>query len=30
MAKPDWEGIESAYRAGALSLREIGAQHGVT
>lgn len=30
MAKPDWEAIESAYRAGALSLREIGAQYGVT
>ncbi|PHM21942.1 hypothetical protein BDE27_0626 [Xenorhabdus ehlersii] len=24
MAKPDWEAIESAYRAGLLSLREIG------
>jgi len=30
MAKPDWEAIETAYRAGALSLREIGAQYGVT
>ncbi|ENX6558765.1 hypothetical protein ACVA7C_004332, partial [Shigella flexneri] len=24
MAKPDWEAIESAYRAGVLSLRDIG------
>ncbi|EOA3062007.1 hypothetical protein ACHY9R_004396, partial [Shigella flexneri] len=23
MAKPDWEAIESAYRAGVLSLRDI-------
>jgi len=30
MAKPDWEAIESAYRAGLLSLREIGAKHGVS
>lgn len=30
MSKPDWEAIESAYRAGVLSLREIGAQYGVT
>lgn len=30
MAKPDWEAIESAYRAGVLSLRDIGAQYGVT
>lgn len=30
MAMPDWEAIESAYRAGVLSLREIGAQYGVT
>ncbi|HBR4372331.1 TPA: hypothetical protein UO056_004568 [Klebsiella pneumoniae] len=30
MATPDWEAIESAYRAGVLSLREIGAQYGVT
>lgn len=30
MATPDWEAIESAYRAGALSLRDIGAQYGVT
>ncbi|QCT20827.1 hypothetical protein FEM41_14815 [Jejubacter calystegiae] len=30
MAKPDWEAIESAYRAGVLSLREIGAQYGIT
>ncbi|MGL9721558.1 hypothetical protein [Symbiopectobacterium sp.] len=28
MAKPDWEAIESAYRAGVLSLREIAAQYG--
>ncbi|VXD05841.1 conserved hypothetical protein [Enterobacterales bacterium 8AC] len=30
MAKPDWEAIESAYRAGVLSLREIGTEYGVT
>ena len=30
MSKPDWEAIESAYRAGVLSLRDIGAQYGVT
>lgn len=30
MAKPDWEAIETAYRAGVLSLRDIGAQYGVT
>lgn len=30
MAKPDWEAIESAYRAGLLSIREIASQHGIT
>ncbi|EPV0643484.1 TPA: hypothetical protein ACJI7E_002336 [Klebsiella pneumoniae] len=30
MATPDWEAIESAYRAGALSLRDIGDKYGVT
>ncbi len=30
MAKPDWEAIESAYRAGLLSLREIASQHGIS
>ncbi|WP_414162870.1 hypothetical protein ACMGGS_12140 [Superficieibacter sp. BNK-5] len=30
MAKPDWEAIETAYQAGVLSLRDIGAQYGVT
>lgn len=30
MAAPDWEAIESAYRAGLLSVREIASQHGVT
>lgn len=30
MLKPDWEAIESAYRAGVFSLRDIGAQYGVT
>jgi predicted DNA-binding protein YlxM (UPF0122 family) len=30
MAKPDWEAIEAAYRAGVLSLREIAAQHGIS
>ncbi|WP_312817808.1 hypothetical protein [Atlantibacter subterraneus] len=30
MSKPDWEAIESAYRAGVMSLREIASQHGVT
>ncbi|AXW87812.1 hypothetical protein AU509_12070 [Lonsdalea britannica] len=28
--KPDWEAIESAYRAGLLSIREIASQHGIT
>lgn len=30
MATPDWEAIESAYRAGVFSLRDIGEQYGVT
>jgi len=30
MKKPDWEAIESAYRAGLLSLREIASQHGIS
>jgi hypothetical protein len=30
MIKPDWEAIESAYRAGLLSIREIASQHGIT
>ncbi|WP_439212503.1 hypothetical protein [Duffyella gerundensis] len=30
MATPDWEAIESAYRAGLLSIREIASQHGIT
>ena len=30
MASPDWEAIESAYRAGLLSIREIASQHGIT
>lgn len=30
MPTPDWEAIESAYRAGVMSLRDIGAQYGVT
>ena len=30
MSKPDWEGIETAYRAGVMSLREIAAQHGIS
>lgn len=29
MAKPDWEAIESAYRAGSLSIRAIAEKHGV-
>ncbi|MFP1759822.1 hypothetical protein [Lonsdalea quercina] len=28
--KPDWEAIESAYRAGLMSIREIASQHGIT
>lgn len=28
--KPDWERIEADYRAGVLSVREIGAAHGVS
>ncbi|EFG2744604.1 hypothetical protein BOZ22_005239, partial [Escherichia coli] len=31
MAKrPDWEAIESAYRAGVMSLREIASQHDIS
>ncbi|ELI8051651.1 TPA: hypothetical protein RM800_000565 [Yersinia enterocolitica] len=30
MTKPDWEAIESAYRAGLMSLREIAAQHNIS
>jgi len=30
MTKPDWEAIESAYRAGSLSIRAIGERHGVS
>lgn len=30
MASPDWEVIESAYRAGLMSTREIASQHGIT
>lgn len=30
MAKPDWEAIEAAYRAGVMSLREIASQHGIS
>lgn len=30
MATPDWEAIETAYRAGVMSLRDIGAQYGVS
>lgn len=30
MTKPDWEAIESAYRAGFLSIREIGAQNSIS
>lgn len=30
MATPDWEAIESAYRAGSLSLRSIADKHGIT
>lgn len=30
MKSPDWEAIESAYRAGLLSVREIASQHGIT
>ena len=30
MTKPDWEAIETAYRAGVMSLREIASQHGVS
>lgn len=30
MASPDWEAIESAYRAGLLSVREIASQNGIT
>ncbi|WP_338637030.1 hypothetical protein V6L80_00950 [Erwinia persicina] len=30
MASPDWEAIESAYRAGLMSLREIASQHSIS
>lgn len=30
MRKPDWEAIETAYRAGVMSLREIASQHGIS
>lgn len=30
MASPDWEAIESAYRAGLMSIREIASQQGIT
>jgi len=30
MATPDWEAIESAYRAGSLSIRAIAERHGVS
>ena len=30
MAKPDWEAIESAYRAGVMSLREIASHNGIS
>jgi predicted DNA-binding protein YlxM (UPF0122 family) len=30
MTKPDWEAIESAYRAGLMSVREIASQHGIS
>lgn len=30
MVTPDWEAIESAYRAGLMSTREIASQHGIT
>lgn len=30
MSKPDWEAIESAYRAGALSVRELAGKYGIS
>ncbi|KMV67468.1 hypothetical protein AI29_12970 [bacteria symbiont BFo2 of Frankliniella occidentalis] len=30
MATPDWEAIESAYRAGLMSLREIASHHSIS
>ncbi|EDX9487075.1 hypothetical protein GQP67_004456 [Salmonella enterica] len=30
MAKPDWEAIETVYRAGVMSLREIASHHGIS
>ena len=30
MIKPDWEAIESTYRAGVLSIREIASKNGIT
>lgn len=30
MVTPDWEAIETAYRAGVMSLREIASQHGIS
>ncbi|EEC4901450.1 hypothetical protein G4M62_004382 [Salmonella enterica subsp. enterica] len=30
MAKPDWEAIETVYRAGVMFLREIASHHGIS
>ncbi|EAX5270549.1 hypothetical protein EWE08_22975 [Salmonella enterica subsp. enterica serovar Typhimurium] len=30
MSKPDWEAIETVYRAGVMSLREIASHHGIS
>ena len=30
LSTPDWEAIETAYRAGVMSLREIASQHGIS
>lgn len=30
MATPDWEAIETAYRAGVMSLREIASHHNIS
>ncbi|EPS9350157.1 hypothetical protein ACVM2Z_004128 [Citrobacter freundii] len=30
MSKPDWEAIESAYRAGVLSVRELAGKYGIS
>ncbi|MEG2266669.1 MAG: hypothetical protein RSA84_11015 [Acinetobacter sp.] len=30
MSKPDWEAMDTACRAGVMTLREIASQHGIS